>query len=68
MPQGQGFNESYTVSEDLKTKRFFVVKQGTTTNSALLNDTAGGLILGVLQNTGIDGSTNVAHVNIRKTG
>jgi len=66
--QGQGFNESYTLSEDLRTKRFFLLKQGTTTNSALLNDSAGGQILGILQDIGLDGSTKVKHANVRTTG
>ncbi len=66
--QGQGQDESYTFSEDVSAKRFHVLKDGTTTGSALLADTAGGLVLGILQDTGVDGSTNVAHALVRVDG
>ena len=66
--QGQGWDESYTVSEDLSAKQFFVLKEGTTTGSVLLADTAGGDVVGVLQDNGINGSTNVAHALVRTSG
>lgn len=66
--QGQGFDESYTISEDLSAKQFFCVKSGTTTGSALLADTAGAKVLGILQDTGLDGSSNVAHALVRTSG
>lgn len=66
--QGMGQDESYTVSEDLSAKRFFVLKNGTTTGSVLLADTAGGIILGILQDTGVDGSSTVEHALVRVGG
>ncbi len=66
--QGLGWDESYTISEDLSAKQFFVLKDGTTTGSALLADTAGGAVLGILQDTGLDGSSTVAHALVRTAG
>ena len=40
---------TYTISEDLSTKQFYFMKIGTSDNSALLNDTKGGNVLGILQ-------------------
>jgi len=65
---GEGQDQSYEISENLSSSQFFVVKQGTTLKSALLADTAGEVVLGILQDTGLDGSTNVEHGNVRKSG
>lgn len=66
--QGQGQDESYTFSEDVSTKQFFVLKSGTTTGSALLADTAGAIVRGILQDTGVDGSSTVEHALVRVDG
>ena len=66
--QGQGWDESYTISEDLSAKQFFVLKEGTTTGSVLLADTAGGDVVGILQDTGLDGSSSVTHGLVRTSG
>ena len=66
--QGQGWDESYTISEDLSAKQFFCMKEGTTTGSVLLADTAGGDVVGILQDTGLNGSTNAAHALVRTSG
>ena len=58
---GTGFTESYQISEDLSAKRFHVMKQGTTLKSALIADTAGEVVIGILQDTGLDGSGDVEH-------
>lgn len=42
--------ETFTAEEDLSAKQFYFVKQGTAETGVLLNDTAGGPVLGVLQN------------------
>jgi len=65
---GEGIDQSYEISEDLSAKRFYVMKQGTTLKSAVLADTAGEVVLGILQDTGLDGSTNVDHGLVREHG
>ena len=66
--QGQGWDESYEISEDLSAKKFFVMKQGAASGAALLADTAGGVVLGTLQETGRDGSSQTVHALIRGSG
>jgi len=65
---GVGVDQSYEISEDLSAKQFHVMKQGTTLKSALIADTAGEVVLGVLQDTGLDGSSDVEHGDVRKSG
>lgn len=65
---GVGVDQSYEISENASTKQFHVYKQGTTLKSALIADTAGEVVLGVLQDTGLDGSSDVEHGMIRKSG
>ena len=65
---GEGLNQSYEISEDLSAKQFFVVKQGTTLKSALLASSAGEVVLGILQDTGLNGSSDVEHGNVRVSG
>jgi len=65
---GQGNDQSYEISEDLSAKQFYVMKSGTTTKSALLADTAGEVVIGILQDIGLDGSTNVEHGLVRISG
>ena len=57
--QGSGRDESFKVSEDLSAKQYFLMKQGTTLNSALLGDTAGGAVIGTLQEDGDRKSTRL---------
>lgn len=69
-----GFNagnrdvQSFTISEDLSAKQFYVVKSGTSANSVLLADTAGGVVVGVLQDTGLDGSSSTEHAEVAIMG
>lgn len=65
---GQGQDESYQISEDLSAKQFHVMKQGTTLKSALIADTAGEVVIGILQDTGLDGSSDVEHGLVRNAG
>ncbi|MFQ5769703.1 MAG: hypothetical protein ACE5HX_04145 [bacterium] len=59
---------SYQISEDLSAKQFYVMKQGTTLKSALLASSAGEVVIGILQDTGLDGSSNVEHGLVRISG
>ena len=66
--QGQGWDESYEISEDVSAKQFYVMKQGAAKGAALLADTAGGVVLGPLQNTGLNGSSQTVHGLVRESG
>jgi len=66
--QGKGVDQDFTVSENLSAKFRFLMKQGATLNSALLGDTAGGRVIGVLQEDGLDASSQVQHASIRTGG
>lgn len=51
MSQFQGGTDiTLSISEDLSAKQFFCMKIGASDNSALLNDSLGGVCVGVLQN------------------
>ena len=65
---GRGHDESYQISEDLSSSQYFVMKQGTTIKSALLADTAGEVVIGILQDTGLNGSSDVEHGDVRIEG
>ena len=65
---GEGRDQSYEISEDLSSSQYFVMKQGTTLKSALQCDTAGEVCIGPLQDTGLDGSTDVEHGSVREAG
>jgi len=65
---GEGQDQSYEISEDLSAKQYHVMKQGTTLKSALICDTAGEVCMGPLQDTGLDGSSDVEHGLVRKSG
>ena len=65
---GQGQDESYEISENLSAKQFHVMKQGATLKSALEADTAGEVVIGILQDTGLDGSSDVEHGIVRTGG
>lgn len=65
---GEGQDQSYEISENAKTKQFHVYKQGTTLKSALIATSAGEVVLGILQDTGLDGSSDIEHGLIRKSG
>ena len=65
---GVGVDQSYEISEDASAKQYHVYKQGTTLKSALIATSAGEVVLGILQDTGLDGSTDVEHGDIRKSG
>ena len=65
---GQNQTESYQISEDLSAKQFHVMKQGTTLKSALIADTAGEVVIGILQDTGLDGSSDVEHGDVAIAG
>ena len=61
---GKNQPESYEISEDASAKQYHVMKQGTTLKSALLADTAGEVVIGILQDTGLDGSSDVEHGDV----
>jgi len=61
-------DESYQISEDLSAKQYHVMKQGTTLKSALIADTAGEVVIGILQDTGLNGSSDVEHGLVRIVG
>lgn len=65
---GKGVDQSYEISTDLSSSQYFVMKQGTTLKSALIASSAGEVVLGVLQDTGLDGSSDVEHGDVRKSG
>ncbi len=65
---GQNQTESYEISEDLSAKQFHVMKQGTTLKSALIADTAGEVVIGILQDTGLNGSSDVEHGEVAIAG
>jgi hypothetical protein len=65
---GVGFDHSYEVTENLTSNQYYVMKRGANDGQALLADTAGGVVLGVLQDSGLDGSSNAEHAAIRNAG
>ena len=65
---GEGQDQSYEISEDLSSKQYHVMVQGTTLKSALLASSAGEVALGILQDTGLDGSSDVEHGLVRISG
>ena len=65
---GQGQDQSYEISEDLSSSQYFVMVQGTTLKSALLASSAGEVVLGILQDTGLDGSSDAEHGDVRISG
>lgn len=65
---GQRKTESYEISENLSAKQFHIMKQGTTLKSALIADTAGEVVIGILQDTGLDGSSDVEHGDVAISG
>jgi hypothetical protein len=65
---GSGVDQAFTVSENLSAKQYYLMKQGTTLNSALLGDTAGGVVIGVLLEDGLDASSQTKHATIRTEG
>ena len=58
---------TFSVSENLSAKKYFFVKAGATDFSALLNDVAGGPVVGILGEE-IDGSSNVKHASVAAGG
>lgn len=62
------FDQSYEISEDASDLQYHVYKQGTTIKSALRGSSAGEVVIGVLQDTGLDGSSDVEHGIIRSGG
>ena len=64
---GDAVFSSYEVTEDLSAKKYFAVKLGASDFRVLLNDTAGGPIVGILGEE-IDGSTNAKHAQIATGG
>ncbi len=65
---GQRQTESYQISENLSAKQFHVMKQGTTLKSALIASSAGEVVIGILQDTGLDGSSDVEHGDVAIAG
>ena len=65
---GQRQTESYQISEDLSAKQFHIMKQGTTLKSALIASSAGEVVIGILQDTGLDGSSDVEHGDVAIAG
>ncbi len=65
---GQNKTESYEISENASAKQFHVYKQGTTLKSALISSSAGEVVIGILQDTGLDGSSDVEHGDIAISG
>ena len=65
---GQNQTESYEISEDLSAKPFHIMKQGTTLKSALIASSAGEVVIGILQDTGLDGSSDVEHGDVAIAG
>ncbi len=61
---GQRQTESYRITENLSAKQFHVVKIGADKQSVLIADTAGEVVIGILQDTGLDGSSDVEHGDI----
>ena len=61
-------DRSYEISENASAKQYHVYKQGTTLKSALISSSAGEVVMGILQDTGLDGSSDVEHGIIRKGG
>lgn len=64
---GEGTDDTFTVSENLTAKQYFLLKIGTSDGAALLNDTKGGYCVGVLQEK-IDGSSTVKSARVRIDG
>jgi len=65
---GQGQDQSYEISENLSSSQYFLMVQGLTLKSALLASSAGEVVLGILQDTGLDGSSDVEHGDVRIGG
>lgn len=65
---GTGEDQSYEISTDLSSSQFFIMKSGTTLKSALIASSAGEVVIGILQDTGLDGSSNVEHGLVRISG
>ena len=65
---GKNQTESYEISENLSAKQYHVMKSGTTIKSALIADTAGEVVIGILQDTGLDGSSDVEHGDVAIAG
>jgi len=65
---GEGQDQSYEISEDASAKQYHCMVQGATLKSALLATSAGEVVLGILQDTGLDGSSDVEHGNVRISG
>ena len=66
--QGQGFDEPFSFSEDVSAKQFHLVKDGATAGTVLLADTAGGVVRGIIQDTGLNGSSTPVHGLVRVSG
>ncbi len=64
---GDAVFSSYEITEDLSAKKYFCVKLGASDFRVLLNDVAGGPIVGILAEE-IDGSTNPKHAQIATGG
>lgn len=62
-----GFDITFSVSEDLSASQYLMLKIGASNGAALLNGTAGGPIVGVLQEK-LDGSSVVKHARVRISG
>jgi len=62
------FDQSYEISEDASALQYHVYVQGTTIKSALRASVAGEVVIGILQDTGLDGSGDVEHGIIRTGG
>ena len=58
---------TYEVTEDLSSSKYLFLKVGATDFRALLNDTAGGPVVGILAKE-IDGSTNAKHASVAEGG
>lgn len=63
-----GICETFTISEDLSAKQWYVVKNGASAGAVLLADTAGGTVVGVLADTGLDGSSNTENASVVTLG
>jgi len=64
---GKAEYKGYEVSEDLSSKKYYFMKIGASDNSALLNDSLGGYVVGVLDEE-IDGSSNTKTARLNVDG
>jgi hypothetical protein len=55
---------TFTISENLSAKQYFFMKIGTTDKSALLQDTAGGNCIGILQDDPDNSKVTVGRVRV----